>query len=292
MTAKNRKRFALDVIINPSAFLFERGQLDEIQKILRQFAPQWTKQARRWLSRANQEAVDLEESGAIEFQIRKDEERLSNSRISAILGEQMKAQGVPKAKPRFLGGVEMRSNDDSLTVIVRADEYLLAPSAGRWLFGNEIALQIRRSKIESKDSIAWAEEIFEAICAAISPLHGVVHTWDEYDSKNMSHEGGGLEAVGVDASKHLSGIYWLNFFGKPYLDLIGSEVLLTAPAVKACKLDEGVMIKLDDDPRHWTSAKYKETEKRVLQHIGEKYFFSKEEPKKITKAPAFEYYGS
>lgn len=279
----NRKRFALDVVVRPGRFLFEGGQLDEVQRLLLEHAPNWSKHARFWRSRNDQKPVDLARPGALEKLIRQDEARFDFSPMRRALDAQL----GPPAYPRFLGSAELRSEGDALIVVVRVDEYALAPLGKKWIFGNDVALQIRRSKVEGVDAAAWSADVFRALCDALQPFYGDVHAQDEYDAKNMSHEGGGLQAMGGDASRHLPGIYWLNFFGKPYCDLIGRERLLSAPAAEVREVGDGVLVRLADDPRKWASPEYKAVERRVLDHIGPQYFFSKDDPQRPTDAPAF-----
>lgn len=283
MTTRDRKRFALDVVIRPARFLFQESQIDEVQRVLREHAPQWSKQARMWRSRKHQKPVDLSRPGALEELIREDEARLAASSMRKTLDAEM----GPSRYPRFLGSAEIRGEGDALTVVITVDEYALAPLGSEWTFGNRVSLQVLRSKVEGVDALAWSAEVFEALCAALPSLYGDVHSSDEYDAKNMSHEGGGLEAVGVDASKCLPGLYWLNFFGKPYCDLMGRDRLLSAPAAEVHEVDDGVLLRLSDNPRKWDSPEYKAVERRVLDHIGPQYFFSREQPNKKTTAPDF-----
>jgi hypothetical protein len=277
------KRFALDVVIRPARFLLQEGQLDEVQRVLRDHAPQWSKQARIWRSREDQKPADLARPGSLEELIREDEARLGTSPMRKVLDAEL----GPRRSARFLGSAELRGEDDALTVVISVDEYALAPLGSEWIFGNRVSLQVRRSKVEGVDAVAWSAEVFQTLCDGLPSLYGDVHSSAEYDAKNMSREGGGLEAVGVDASKHLPGIYWLNFFGKPYCDLIGRDRLLSAPAAEVREVDDGVLLRLADDPREWASPEYKAVERRVLDHIGPQYFFSKGDPERRTVAPPF-----
>ena len=284
---KDRKRFALDVVVRPTRFLFEEGQLDEIQRVLREHAPKWSAQARMWRSRNDQKPVDLAKPGALEKLIRQDKARFDFSPMRKALDAQLGPQ-LPPAYARFLGSAELRGEGDALIVVVRVDEYALAPLGKKWIFGNDVALQIRRSKVEGVDAAAWSVDVFRALCDALQPFHGDVHAQDEYDAKNMSHEGGGLEAMGADASRYLPGLYWLNFFGKPYCDLMGRERLLSAPAAEAREVGNGILLRLADNPLEWASPEYKAVERRVLDHAGPQYFFSKDDPNRKTVAPDFE----
>lgn len=113
------------------------------------------------------------------------------------------------------------------------------------------------------------------------------HAVEEYDSKNMSREGGGVQAIGIDVSKYLPGIYWLNFFGKPYRVLIGQERLLTCPAQSVQQLDDGVLVSLSTDPTEWDSSEYRDRERRVIEHLGNQYFFDRNNREQSTVAPPF-----
>ena len=280
---KDRKRSALDVIVRPARFLFEEGQLDEVQRLLRDHAPAWSAQARMWRSRNDQQPVDLAKSGALEKLIRQDKARRDFSPMRKVLDAQM----GPSRYPRFSGSAELRGDGDALTIVIHVDEYALAPLGREWIFGNDVALQIRRSQVEGVDAATWAGAVFRALCNALRPFHGDVHASDEWDTKNMSHEGGGLEAMGVDISRHLPGLYWLNFFGRPYCDLMGRERLLSAPAAEVREVGDGVVLRMADDPRQWASPEYKAVERRVLDHIGPQYFFSRDQPNRKTTAPDF-----
>lgn len=284
MTARSRRRFALDVVLRPARFLVDAGQLGEVQRILQQYARRWCEGAHLWRPRSDQDQLDLANPRALEEILWKDEAQRKN----APMAKMIEARMGPPAHSRLLGSMELRGKDDTLTVVIHADEYVLAPLAREWIFGNRVTLQVRRSKVEGVDAVKWSAEVFEALCSALSPLHGDVHTWDEYDAKNMSHEGGGLQAVGVDASKYLPGLYWLNFLGKPYCDLMNRDRLLSTPGAEVREVDDGVLLRLAGDPRMWSSAEYKAVERLVLEHVGTQYFFSKDEPERHTVAPAFD----
>jgi hypothetical protein len=280
----NSRRFALDVVVRPSRFLLADGQLDEVQRVLCEHAPIWSAKARVWRSRSDQKPVDLATPGALEKRIRQDKARRDFSPMRKALDAHL---GRP-AHPRFLGSAELRGEGDALTAVVSVDEYVLAPLGRKWIFGNRVTLQIRRSKVETFDAIDWSAKVFRALCSTLSPLYGDVHASDEWDAKNMSHEGGGLEAMGGDASRHLPGLYWLNFFGKPYCDLMGRERLLSAPVAEVLEMGDGILLRLADDPRKWSSLEYKAAERRVLEHIGSQYFFLKDQPNRKTIAPDFD----
>jgi hypothetical protein len=150
-----------------------------------------------------------------------------------------------------------------------------------------VTFQVRKAKVDGVDSIAWCHELFRALCEHLSPWHGIAQMLDEFYAKNISHEGGGTRAVGRDISRYLPGLYWLNFFGRPYRDFIGRERLLTAPAHEVKELDSGVLLSIHKDAKAWNTLAYQAKEEQILQHIGHEYFFSKSDPNRTTTAPDF-----
>jgi hypothetical protein len=76
---------------------------------------------------------------------------------------------------------------------------------------------------------------------------------EEFDAKNLSFDGRCLQAVGVDISRFLPGIYWRTFFGRSIAERIGREQLLSAPAHEARAVGDGVLLALDGRGRAWSS---------------------------------------
>ncbi|MEE8584717.1 MAG: hypothetical protein V3T83_07690 [Acidobacteriota bacterium] len=94
---------------------------------------------------------------------------------------------------------------------------------------------------------------------------------------------GGSCAIGVNWGKAIPGIYWLNYFGSPFVRMFGMKRLLSTPAHQVRRVgEEGVLISLAEDPFSWDSPEYKERERLVLEHLGTQYFFNREEPDRET----------
>src|SRR5207302_286077 len=121
-------------------------------------------------------------------------------------------------------------------------------------------------------------KLFEDLPQQLPIRYANAHLSAEFDIKNMVHEAGRTRAVGVKLKEALPGLYWLNYFGAPYLRLIGEERLLSAPAYGAKKLGGGVLVALDISPLNWQSEAYKQSETATLSHVGRDYFFLKDEP--------------
>jgi hypothetical protein len=101
----------------------------------------------------------------------------------------------------------------------------------------------------------------------------------------MCTENGGLRAIGVDVAKYLPGLYWLNFFGFPYEELIGEQRLASAPAfqVGACGL--GYIVMLSKDCHAWDAPETRLREESVRRHLGERYFFDRNQQLRETISP-------
>jgi hypothetical protein len=94
-----------------------------------------------------------------------------------------------------------------------------------------------------------------------------------------------VEAIGRDFGRHLPGLFWLNFFGRRYRDLVGADRLRSAPAERTTDLDDGILIQLGSDPLDWDTPDYAIREHRVREHLGQELFFSRAEPDRATVVP-------
>ena len=110
---------------------------------------------------------------------------------------------------------------------------------------------------------------------------------DESAGQNMLTTPQVSRAIGIDVSRHLPGLYWLNFFGQPYRDLLGRERLLAAPGCRTAEIDDGVLLELHEEPRAWHTDEYRQVQERVLDHLGRQHFFDRRHPDRETVAPDF-----
>jgi hypothetical protein len=141
--------------------------------------------------------------------------------------------------------------------------------------------------IEEQTFSDWAWNLFGNLPQQLPIRYGNGHLAEEFHTKNMVYEAGGARAVGVRLEEALPGLYWLNYFGGPYLKLIGEDRLLSAPAFAARQVGNGVLIALDSSPLNWQSAAYREREEATINHLGRDYFFLKAEPGRQLVAPVF-----
>lgn len=155
--------------------------------------------------------------------------------------------------------------------------------------GNHVALEILDwPTIEGRATAAWVRDFFEEVSTRLPTRFAKAHLVEEFYAKNMHDDSAGAWALNAGFLDGLPGLYWLNYFGPTYCDLIGRERLLSAPATEVKAAGDGVLIGLDPSPRAWTTPQYQQLEQAVIEHLGKQYFFSRHDPDRETVVPDFE----
>lgn len=185
----------------------------------------------------------------------------------------------------LLSGRELRGADDSLEVWLFAQDCLFMKLREAWAFANAIEVDVHREMVEKERADDWATSLLLHMCRAGSIWYARIATWGEFLHKNLTQGERGSEPVGLDVSRALPGLYWANYFGAPYVKLIGRERLLSAPAWSVKEVGQGILLELDAESRRWETAAYKVRERQVLEHLGNEYFFCKEAPARDTVGP-------
>ncbi len=270
----NRKSVvSIDLEVCLGRCLLDEELIGKVQEILLRYAVGWVPVMRLWPPEHGDKNLDLgADRSLFDLTKREIEEAAANT------------------GSRLTGLVEFRGATQGLAVIMSVDEKTFFRVGDNWLWGNRIALQIRKQKIGSINSVKWAGSVFEELCAAVSPWYGRASSTQEYEAKNIDRSDG-VRAVGVNVARALPGLYWLNFFGKPYVDHIGREQILSAPAETVRAIDDGILLRLMEYPGTWDSAEYRLGEEKVLEHLSPRYFFSKTNPARIHSAPSFDLVG-
>lgn len=216
--------------------------LDRVQGLLVSVASRWCRDLRVWKAPWDQVPIDVSEPDAL---------------AAAVLagaderGETYRALVEKHGQPpldRFFGSVELRGAGPELTVVIFVDQIVLSPLGLKHNLGNSVSLQVRRAKVEGIAGPEWLRAAFETLCGDLSPAWGAAHHPAEYWSKVMSDEPP-VRPVGRDFGRFLPGVFWLNFFGRPYVDLLGEQRLRSAP--NAEPVGDGVLVAVGDDPRQW-----------------------------------------
>ncbi|MGE3270259.1 MAG: hypothetical protein AB7P40_16015 [Chloroflexota bacterium] len=278
------REYRLDISIEFDRTFARGNDLDVFQALLHAHAPSWCMGLQVWRHYHFKTPVNVSIPGDLARVLRTialaDTERRARHWQSSPL--------LPYVTPdRVTGSEELRGSNPSLILVTDIDDFVLKPIGDIWGWGNSIAIQICRARVEGMPAARWAYDMFLAICEALAPAHAYANMWDEYDAKNMYREHGHVHAIGVDRSAALCGLYWLNYFGRPYRDLIGRDRLMTAPAHELREIGDGVLIGLAEDPRAWNTPEYRQCERAVIDHLGQQYFFDRNDPERETIAPDF-----
>jgi hypothetical protein len=187
------------------------------------------------------------------------------------------------ATPRYgMGTAILTGAYEGLSIFV---DHCEAPST---VGLNNLAVEVYQlNSVDHQPTSEWARQFFAAVPECLPIDYARSNTRQEFDAKNIISERNGIEAIGVNLTRHLPGLYWLNYLGPPYVDLIGIDRLLSAPAYEVKEVSGGVLLALAADADEWQSAEYQAREAAVIEHIGRQYFFSRWDPDRKTVAPEF-----
>lgn len=133
----------------------------------------------------------------------------------------------------------------------------------------------------------WAVDLFQRLGSLVPVRYGFSCLSEEYSAKNLVRTRGKVEAISVKLDYSLPGLYWLNFFGIPYVKMIGQERLLSCPAERCLIVDHGVMVQLSAKADQWDTADYSARVEKVIHYLGRDYFFLRTMPDHATRAPDF-----
>lgn len=256
--------------------LLEGEVLYRLQSLLKQEAPQWSAALHLKSSGTRRIPIDLVRSDALLRAVRS---------VGSERGPLYEALSGARGDTREFGSVELRGSSPELTVVVSFDETAFPGAGSLVLWGNTITFQMRRARVEGIGSPAWTRRAFTSAVEMLPPSYGHAETSVEFDSKNLLSDDGGTSAVGVDISKALPGLYWLNYFGSRLCKVLGMARLQSAPAARTFSVGGGVLLELADRPDAWKTVEYRERERQVLRHIGREYFFSKDESRRNMQTP-------
>jgi hypothetical protein len=185
---------------------------------------------------------------------------------------------------RLVGSAEIRGRTSDLTIVISVDERVVSPLGLTLALGNDITFQLRGARVQGVRASEWAARVFDALVERTQPVWGAAYSVDEYLAKVMS-DGPGVAAVGRDFGRFLPGLFTRNFFGSPYVELIGRDRLLSVGHASVEAVGSGIVLALAEDTRSWDSEARRAQEQQVLDELGPQYFFSKLRPDRETSAP-------
>ena len=156
----------------------------------------------------------------------------------------------------------------------------------KWLFSNSISCTTETSHIGSVPSHEWLRDLLGHLAARPEVLWGAGWDDDELRASNLHDEDDGMWALGRDVRRALPGLFWLNAFGPPYLDLIGRDTLGSVPA-SVTHRGPTVVVEVYPSPADFATEAGRQARERALAHLGPKYFYDRHAPDRQTSAPDF-----
>jgi len=138
----------------------------------------------------------------------------------------------------------------------------------------------------SPDLVAAISGLIDLWADHLAPDYGMVHSLCAAERTEATSEwradveadltGGHVQwGFTPELRRGLPTLYWRNLLGRPYVDLIGRETLLSAPAFRVEERTWGVRLQLTSDPpadQSFDAFRY--TREQVLDHIGRQFFIS------------------
>jgi hypothetical protein len=168
---------------------------------------------------------------------------------------------------------------------VRFDTEVPAMRIGRaWLWSNSIGASVSVPAVEGLARAAWLEELAIRLASEATFLWGAAYVHGEFTASNLdtSH---GARAIGRDVRRHLPGVYWLNLFGQPYVDLIGTNVQSLHGIAAVRDVGDAILIKAYEAPEDWQGQEHHR--RALAAAIGQDLFFDRAHPDRPTRAPDF-----
>jgi hypothetical protein len=274
--AKEKLKEQIDVSLHPMRSLLAEGVLDDVHGVLREILPNWSKKLAVRMDEWSREKLDASRPGKLDRAVRKMIE-------PGETYQELEEEFGPGPYDRETGHVTLTGAYRGVLAFLHLDDWVLMPIQDEQLWGNGISWNVTSKEVEGIPASEWVVKACEAFCKAIPIGHGFACSEMEYQAKNKikwSYEG-------LDPTRHLPGMYWLNYFGAPYVKLIGRKRLMSGRSVNTWRVGTGIMMRFGDDPLGWRTRAYRAAVTAALDHVGRRYFFDRTARRRQTLAPRF-----
>ena len=115
----------------------------------------------------------------------------------------------------------------------------------------------------------------------------------EADNKNKNYLitrerlGQRMRYVGRDLEKCLPGVYWINIFGREYVDWFGRERLASVPCFRREELKDGSVLVQSAEDMHYFETEEAINAEKIIDHLGRDAFFDIKQPERACRVPDF-----
>ena len=194
----------------------------------------------------------------------------------------------PAPYARRFGTVIIRGKAPKTFLGIHFDEYHPGmPMGDKWLWSNSLSGAIGTPAVDRIPAAEWAAAVLEALAAHPALLWAAAYDPDEWYTRNMHDEADGMWALGRDIRRSLPGLFWLNVFGKPYVELIGRVRLVDLPVGSVTSSGDALMLRLYESPESWSNPTAQADHARAAELLGAEHFFDRRFPDRPTSAPDF-----
>lgn len=200
----------------------------------------------------------------------------------------LSGDGPPGPSARRFGSALIRGKAPKSFLGMHFDQFHPGmPMGDKWLWSNSLSGHIEASVIDRVPAAEWVGALVEAFAQHPAMLWAAAYSSDEWHDRNMHDGADGMWALGRDIRRSLPGLFWLNVFGKPYIDHIGRSRLLALPMNMAEAIGDAVLVRLYETPDDWSSDESRSNHQRTAERLGVEHFFDRRFPDRPTSAPDF-----
>ena len=145
---------------------------------------------------------------------------------------------------------------------------------------NDFSTNLRDGYLEGSDRIQEFLTFTAEVCTILSADHcyisHIVPSQRQFSSMTLA--------------ERLPGIYWANFFGRPYIDFFGREKLLAAPCHEAREIgDDLILLLTADSPYRGELFENDEVARRLKQYLNQNAFPGPNFPGEPCSVPQFDF---
>jgi hypothetical protein len=136
---------------------------------------------------------------------------------------------------------------------------------------NGFSMTFARASVEAPAGLEAAIDGFLGICRGLQP-----------DYARAAAQAGSTARGPPDA---LIDVFWLNYFGRPYVDLFGREQLLASPALWVRDLGEGAALAIADSPWESSTPAAQHRAEDIKRFLGQDAFLDPRAPGRARRPP-------
>ena len=159
---------------------------------------------------------------------------------------------------------------------------------------HSLHLAVHEKYFEDESRVAEFLEVSEELYSLLRSVQGDIGHRQDRENKTVVE---GPLKVGnreVMATKYipsnptigLSGIYWANFFGPPFVEFFSETKIKSAPCYRKKRLiDGGYLLLTSKSPLDYTRAEARTFEQALFRYLGEESFLNSNYPERVPKSP-------